>query len=126
MAIVSGKSISQTDTKNKVVIDVEIAKKIANDLVAGDVCKAKLKITENNIYLLEKKISLKDSVILNLEKQNFNLGLVISYKDDAMIKQEEISKTYKAQLRKSNTATFIYKIFAYIGIASTGYLILNK
>lgn len=126
MAIVSGKSISQTDTKNKVVIDVEIAKKIANDLVAGDVCKAKLKITENNIYLLEKKISLKDSVISNLEKQNYNLGLVISYKDDAMIKQEEISKTYKAQLRKSKTATFIYKIFAYIGIASTGYLILNK
>ena len=126
MAIVSGKSISQTDTKNKVIIDVEIAKKIANDLVAGDVCKAKLKRTENNISLLEKKVSLKDSVITSLEKQNFNLGLVISYKDDAMMKQEEISKTYKAQLRKSNTATFIYKIFAYIGIASTGYLILNK
>lgn len=125
MAIVSGKSISQTDTKNKVVIDVEIAKKIANDLVSGDVCKAKLKITENNIFLLEKKVSLKDSVIANLEKQNYNLGLVISYKDDAMMKQEEISKSYKSELRKSKTATFIYKVFAYIGIGATGYLLIK-
>lgn len=126
MVIVSGKSISQTDTKNKVVIDVEIAKKIANDLVAGDVCKAKFKLTENNILLLEKKISVKDSVISVLEKQKSNLDLVISYKDNVIAKQEEISNSYKKELRKSKTATFIYKIFAYIGVASTGYLLINK
>lgn len=125
MVIVSGKSISQTDTKSKVVIDVEIAKKIANDLVAGDVCKAKLKLTENNISLLEKKVSLKDSVITTLEKQKSNLDLVIAYKDDVIVKQEEISKSYKSQLRKSKTATFIYKVFAYIGIGATGYLLIK-
>lgn len=125
MVIVSGKSISQTDTKNKVVIDVEIAKKIANDLVAGDVCKAKLKLTENNISLLEKKVSVKDSVISVLGKQKSNLDLVIAYKDDVISKQEEISKSYKKELRKSKNATFIYKLFAYIGIASTGYLLIK-
>jgi len=124
MVIVSGKSISQTVT-NKVVIDVEIAKKIANDLVAGDVCKAKLKLTENNISLLEKKVSLKDSVITSLEKQKSNLDLVIAYKDDVIVKQEEISKSYKSELRKSKTATFIYKVFAYIGIGATGYLLIK-
>lgn len=123
MVIVSGKSISQTVTKNKVVIDVEIAKKIANDLVAGDVCKAKLKLTENNISLLEKKVSLKDSVITSLENQKSNLDLVITYKDDIILKQEEISKSYKSELRKSKTTTFIYKVFAYIGIGATGYLL---
>lgn len=125
MVIVSGKSISQTDTKSKVVIDVEIAKKIANDLVAGDVCKAKLKLTENNISLLEKKVSLKDSVITSLEKQKSNLDLVIAYKDDVILKQEEISKSYKSELRKSKTTTFIYKVFAYIGIGATGYLLIK-
>lgn len=125
MVIVSGKSISQTDTKNKVVIDIEIAKKIANDLVAGDVCKAKLKLTENNISLLEKKVSIKDSVISVLEKQKSNLDLVIAYKDDVISKQEEISKSYKSELRKSKTKTFIYKLFAYIGVASTGYLLIK-
>jgi len=123
--MLSGKSISQTVTNNKVVIDVEIAKKIANDLVSGDVAKAKLKITENNISLLEKKVTVKDSVINILEKQKSNLDLVITYKDDIISKQEEISNSYKKELRKSKTTTFMYKIFAYVGIASTGYLLIK-
>jgi hypothetical protein len=123
--MLSGKSISQTVTNNKVVIDVEIAKKIANDLVSGDVAKAKLKITENNISLLEKKVTVKDSVINILEKQKSNLNLVITYKDDIISKQEEISNSYKKELRKSKTTTFMYKIFAYVGIASTGYLLIK-
>jgi hypothetical protein len=124
-AMLSGKSISQTVTNNKVVIDVEIAKKIANDLVSGDVAKAKLKLTEDNILLLEKKVVVKDSVINILEKQKSNLNLVITYKDDIILKQEEISKTYKKELIKSKTKTFFYKIFAYIGVASTGFLLLK-
>ena len=123
--MLSGKSISQTVTNNKVVIDVEIAKKIANDLVSGDVAKAKLKLTEDNILLLEKKVVVKDSVINILEKQKSNLNLVITYKDDIILKQEEISKTYKKELIKSKTKTFFYKILAYIGVASTGFLLLK-
>jgi hypothetical protein len=123
--MLSGKSISQTVTNNKVVIDVEIAKKIANDLVSGDVAKAKLKLTEDNIILLEKKVVVKDSVINILEKQKSNLNLVITYKDDIILKQEEISKTYKKELVKSKTKTFFYKVFAYIGVASTGFLLLK-
>jgi hypothetical protein len=123
--MLSGKGISQTVTNNKVVIDVEIAKKIANDLVSGDVAKAKLKLTEDNILLLEKKVVVKDSVINILEKQKSNLNLVITYKDDIILKQEEISKTYKKELVKSKTKTFFYKVFAYIGVASTGFLLLK-
>ena len=123
--MLSGKSISQTVTNNKVVIDVEIAKKIANDLVAGDVCKAKLKLTENNISLLEKKVTLKDSVINVLGKQKSNLDLVIAYKDDIISKQEEISNSYKKELRKEKTKKFIYKVLSYAGIASTGYLLIK-
>lgn len=123
--MLSGKSISQTVTNNKVVIDVEIAKKIANDLVSGDVCKAKLKLTENNISLLEKKITLKDSVINVLGKQKSNLDLVIAYKDDLISKQEEISNSYKKELRKEKTKKFVYKLLAYVGIASTGYLLIK-
>ena len=122
--MLSGKSISQTVT-NKVVIDVEIAKKIANDLVSGDVAKAKLKLTEDNVVLLEKKVNVKDSVISILEKQKTNLNLVITYKDDIISKQEEISKSYKTQLVKAKASTFFYKIFAYIGVASAGYLLIK-
>lgn len=123
--MLSGKGISQTVTNNKVVIDVEIAKKIANDLVSGDVAKAKLKLTEDNVSLLEKKVVVKDSVINILEKQKANLNLVITYKDDIISKQEEISNSYKKELVKEKTKTFFYKVFAYIGVASTGFLLIK-
>lgn len=123
--MLSGKGISQTVTNNKVVIDVEIAKKIANDLVSGDVAKAKLKLTEDNVSLLEKKVVVKDSVINILEKQKANLNLVITYKDEIISKQEEISNSYKKELVKAKTKTFFYKIFAYIGVASTGFLLIK-
>ncbi len=125
MVIVSGKSISQTDTKNKVVIDVEIAKKIANDLVAGDVCKVKIKLTEDKISLLEKKVIAKDSVINSLEKQKSNFDLAIAYKDDKILKEQEISKSYKLELRKAKTKTLLYKIVTYMGIAGTGFLLIK-
>lgn len=125
MVIVSGKSISQTDTKNNVVIDVEIAKKIANDLVAGDVCKVKIKLTEDKISLLEKKVIAKDSVINSLEKQKSNFDLAIAYKDDKILKEQEISKSYKLELRKAKTKTLLYKIVTYMGIAGTGFLLIK-
>ena len=40
--------------------------------------------------------------------------------------QEEISKTYLKDLRKSKRTTLLYKIFTLIGASATGYYILNK
>lgn len=121
----NGKSFSQNAT-NKVVIDTIIAKKIAIDLIAGDFCKKEVDLLKLNIKELEKKVSVKDSMISNRQNKIQNLYTIIKQKDDLFIKQEEISKTYLKDLRKSKRTTLFYKIFAFIGVTSTGYFILTK
>jgi hypothetical protein len=123
--LTSGKSISQNDT-TKVVITTTIAKKIATDLVAGDFCKKKVDFLELNIKELEKKVVVKDSMIFNREFKITNLNSIILKKDEMFTMQEEISKTYLKDLRKSKRTTFFYKIFAFIGVTTTGYFILTK
>jgi hypothetical protein len=123
--LTSGKSISQTDT-SKVVITTTIAKKIANDLITGDFCKKKLDLLELNIKELEKKVIVKDSMIFNRESKITNLNTMLLKKDEMFKMQEEISKTYLKDLRKSKRTTLFYKIFAFIGVTSTGYFILTK
>jgi len=123
--MLSGKSISQTDT-SKVVISTTIAQKIATDLISGDFCKKKVIYLELNISELQKKVSIKDSVIFNKQSKISNLNLIISKKDELLLQQEEISKTYLKDLRKSKRTTLLYKILALIGATTTGYYILNK
>ena len=123
--LTSGKSISQTDT-SKVVITTTIAKKIATDLTTGDFCKKKLDVFELNIKELEKKVIVKDSMIFNRESKITNLNTMLLKKDEIFKMQEEISKTYLKDLRKSKRTTLFYKIFAFIGVTSTGYFILTK
>lgn len=121
----NGKSFSQNVT-NKVVIDTIIAKKIAIDLIAGDFCKKEVELLKLNIKELEKKVILKDSMIFNRESKITNLNTMLVKKDEMFTMQEEISKTYLKDLRKSKRTTLFYKIFAFIGVTSTGYFILTK
>ena len=41
-----------------------VAKQITLDLISGDSAKAELKLTNENVTLLEKKVTLKDNIIL--------------------------------------------------------------
>jgi hypothetical protein len=123
--LTSGKSISQTDT-SKVVISTRIAKKIATDLISGDFCKKKIVYLELNINELEKKVVIKDSMILNRESKIENLNSLLLKKDEMFTMQEEISKTYLKDLRKYKRTTLLYKILALIGASTTGYYILTK
>jgi hypothetical protein len=123
--LTSGKSISQTDT-SKVVISTRIAKRIATDLVSGDFCKKKIIYLELNINELQKKVVIKDSMILNRESKIENLNSLLLKKDEMFSMQEEISKTYLKDLRKYKRTTLLYKILALIGASTTGYYILTK
>lgn len=132
--LICGSVFSQTDTKSKnktekqktVCIDTIVAKKIAQDLISGDVCKEEIKLVKENLNLTEKKVILKDSIISGLETQKKNLNEIISEKDKQYKLQEEISKTFKKDLSKQKRTTFFYKFLSLLGIASTGILVLTK
>ena len=125
MILVCGKSFSQTDTKNKVVIDTSIARKIAIDLVKGDECKQELKIVKENINLLNQKVSVKDSIINNQKNQIVNLNKMVDGKDKLIKISDENLNNTKKQLLKSKFSSTIFKIttIAFIGVA--GVLLLN-
>ena len=57
---------AQQDT---IKIPAPIAKQIVKDLVSGDSAKAELKLCNENVTLLEKKIVLKDSIISSHKQQ---------------------------------------------------------
>lgn len=132
MMLVCGKVISQTDIPksnskvfNLVSIDTIIARKIANDLVSGDFCKAEIKLVRSNFELTKKEVILKDSIIKTLGKQKAQLNLIISKKDEIITKQEEISNTFKKELSKQKRTTFLYKFLSILGVASTTYFIVK-
>ena len=125
MMLVCGKSFSQTDTKNKVVIDTSIAKKIAIDLIKGDECKEELKITKNNVLLLEKKVSLKDSIIIGNKKHINNLDKIVEGKDNLLKISEENLSSAKKQISKYKGNLFLWKTITLVTIGVSGFLILK-
>jgi hypothetical protein len=125
MMLVCGKSFSQTDTKNKVVIDTSIAKKIAIDLIKGDECKEELKIIKNNVLLLEKKVSLKDSIITGNKKHINNLDKIVEGKDNLLKISEENLSTAKKQISKYKGNLFLWKTITLVTIGVSGFLILK-
>ena len=134
MMLICGNAISQTGTqtkdnkenKNLIRIDTIIAKKIANDLVSGDVCKEEIKLVKENLSLTEKKVVVKDSIIKGLEEQKFNLYAIISEKVKQFQLQKDISDSFRKDLSKQKRTTFKYKALSLLGIASTGILILRN
>jgi hypothetical protein len=125
MILACGKSFSQTDTKNKVVIDTSIARKIAVDLVKGDECKQELKIVKENINLLNQKVSVKDSIINNQKNQIVNLNKMVDGKDKLIKISDENLNNTKKQLLKSKFNTTIFKVTTIVFIGVAGVLLLN-
>ena len=72
----SFKSISQTDTIKKIVLDERVGREVVKDLVKGDVCK--------------QLLILKNENIKNLQEQNKELVEIIKIKDSILSKKDDI------------------------------------
>jgi hypothetical protein len=73
---VSFKSISQTDTIKKIVLDERVGREVVKDLVKGDVCR--------------QLLTLKNENIKNLQEQNKELVEIIKIKDSILSKKDNI------------------------------------
>jgi hypothetical protein len=123
--LVCGKSFSQTDTKNKVVIDTSLAKKIAIDLVKGDECKEELKIVYKNISLLENKVFVKDSIINVQKNQITNFGKMVDGKEKLLNISNDNLKNTQRQLKKSKFNSTFYKLTTLALIGITGVILVK-
>jgi phage antirepressor YoqD-like protein len=110
MMLVCGKNFSQTDTRNKVVIDTIIAKKIGIDLVKGDQCKEENVILRNNISLLNEKVSFKDNIINDKNMFIGNQTKIIESKDELITIGKENLSTAKREIGVYKKQATLWKI----------------
>lgn len=113
-------------SQDTIKIPTPVAKQIVKDLVSGDSAKTELKLSTENITLLEKKIILKDSIISG------HIQKGIMYED--RIKNEQLKfetqQKWIADLRKQNKKLKVKLRFIQItGTAIVGglaYLYITK
>lgn len=110
---------SQTDTNNKnktpepvKCLPVSTFKLIAKDLLRGDSAIAELKLSNEQIILLEQKVSLKDSVITTMQKKEENYLTIIKSQDEKYQVLEDHTKKLELQLKKEKVKN---KFKSYIG-----------
>jgi len=132
MMLVCGNAISQTDIQKKndslklVCIDTSIARKVANDLVDGDVCKAELKYVKNNLQITKDKLVLKDSIILGKDNQIGILNNMIRLKDEQFNLEKDKSNEILKQLKTEKRKSFFYKVTSFLGVLSTLIVVITK
>ena len=118
-----GEAQTQQDT---IKLPVTVAKQIVKDLVSGDSAKAELKLCNENITLLEKKVILKDSIISGHVQKG------IMYEDrikNEQLKFETQGKWIK-DLQKQNKRLKVKLTFTQITLTGVicflGYLYITK
>lgn len=88
------------------------------DLLSGDSAKAQLKLAEQQITEIEKKVLLKDSVINNLRIKETNYLTIIKTDNEKYDLIKSYSEKLEVDLKKEKTKN---KFTTYVG---TGVLVL--
>jgi hypothetical protein len=96
------------------------------DLLSGDSAKAQLKLTEQQLLETERKVELKDSIIISLREKEANLGLIINSEKEKFKIVEDYSKKLEWSLKKEKVKNR-FKSFVGAGIiAALTFLVINK
>ena len=91
-------------------LEVPIVRLIIKDLITFDGAKLELVETRELLRLSNDKITLKDSVISNLNDKVFNLEDIIDKKDEQFGLESEKSKSLEKELKRQKRNTFLWKM----------------
>lgn len=83
---------------------------VIKDLVTFDGVKLELLETKELLRLSNDKLTLKDSVITNLNDKVFNLEDIINKKDEQFGLESEKSKQLEKELKRQKRNTFLWKL----------------
>ena len=87
-----------------------VAREIINDLLEGDAAKDQLIVYEKQVETLELKVTLKDSVIYNLDSQLVILDEIQKERNDQVKLAQELSEQLNKDLKKTKAKNFLLKI----------------
>ena len=118
---------SQTDTSTNVkCFPIPVVRQIMKDVISGDSTKAQLKLTEEMLSETEKKVVMKDSVIITLRMKETNYLTMIDAEKQKFQIQENYSKKLEWDLKKEKVKNK-FKSFLGTGIiAVMGFFLITK
>lgn len=87
-----------------------MAREIIKDLIRGDAAIEQLEVYEKQVETLELKVSLKDSVIVNLNNQIQNLNQIDVDRNKQLTLSEELTVELNKDLKKEKTKNFLLKL----------------
>jgi len=120
-------AFSQIDTtKNEKCFPIPVVKQIMKDLVSGDSAKAQLKLTEQQLIETEKKVELKDSVIVTLRAKESNYQTIIDAEKQKFDIVEKYSKKLEFELKKEKVKNKFKSILGTAVIAVMGFFLISK
>lgn len=96
------------------------------DLVSGDSAKAQLKLTEAQLLETEKKVSLKDSVIVTLRAKETNYMTIIDSEKQKFDIMEKYSKKLEFDLKKEKVKNKFKSILGTGVIAVLSFFLITK
>jgi hypothetical protein len=103
-------TFSQTVTDTSLVVLPEpIARAVIKDILLGDATKKELDATIIKLSLIEQKISVKDSVILNLEKQIQNFISADKERKEQLDKFNKMTTQLETDLKKEKGIKRLYQ-----------------
>ena len=118
-------SFSQTDTDTlSIQLEKPVVKLVIKDLLTGDEAKEELVLSSKKFKLLEQKVELKDSIILNLNNKISNFNSIMLTKDNQLGLSQELTKKLQLDLKKQKLKTKLVGL-AGIGVA-VGILVIAK
>jgi hypothetical protein len=118
---------SQTDTStNTKTFPLPVVRLIMKDLLSGDSAKAQLKLTEQQLLETEKKVSLKDSVIITLRSKEENYLTTIQAEREKYKIVEDFSKQLQSDLKKEKVKNKFKSIVGTAAIAVLGFFLIIK
>jgi hypothetical protein len=103
-----------------------VVKQIMKDLVSGDEAKAQLKLTEQQLFETEKKVSLKDSVITTLRLKEVNYQTIIDSEKQKFDIMDRYSKKLEIDLKKEKVKNKFKSILGTGAIAVLTFFLITK
>ncbi len=118
---------SQTDTSTNVkCFPISVVRQIMKDVISGDSAKAQLKLTEEMLSQTEKKVVMKDSVIITLRMKETNYLTMIDAEKQKFQIQENYSKKLEWDLKKEKVKNKFKSILGTGIIAVMGFFLITK
>ena len=104
-------TFSQTVTDTSLVVLPEpIARAVIKDILLGDATKKELDATIIKLSLIEQKVSVKDSVILNLEKQVENLLSADKQREEQLDTFDKMTNQLHTDLKKEKASKKLFQV----------------